>query len=101
MKSVVNERNGGGHDQRGDCDHHHDFDEREGPVNRGVLSRTADLRSGLWWYFHLPVLMFAVIANIADRTLNNNMPTPTAIKMIIAGSIKLVMTRKAMVNSLS
>ena len=37
--------------------------------------------------------MLDVIANIADKTLNSRPPTPMAMTMIMAGSIKFVITR--------
>lgn len=42
-----------------------------------------------------------VMANIADKMLNNRKPTPTAMTMIMAGSIKLVMTRNCRLSSFS
>jgi hypothetical protein len=45
--------------------------------------------------------MLAVIENMVESTLNRRKPTRTAMTMIIAGSIKLVMTRKANVSSFS
>ena len=50
--------------------------------------------NGHWgWGTHLTGLRLLVILNIADRTLNNKKPTPTAIVMIMAGSIRFVITR--------
>ena len=36
-----------------------------------------------------------MIANSACKMLNNNPPTPTAMKIIIAGSIRFVITRSS------
>jgi len=37
--------------------------------------------------------MLLVMANMADNTLKSKKPTPTAMTIIMAGSIKFVMTR--------
>ena len=39
--------------------------------------------------------MFDVIANMAESTLSRRKPTRIAMKMIMAGSIRFVTTRKA------
>ena len=43
--------------------------------------------------------MVEVMANMAESTLNRRKPTPTAMTTISTGSIKLVITRSAMVSS--
>src|SRR5687768_17530873 len=90
VQLPINHRDRNGHDNADDCAYHHDFDEREG---FGSAPLRGDRRSMCGAQIHYPRLMLLVMANIADRMLNSKPPTPTAITMIMAGSIRLVITR--------
>src|SRR5438552_1523378 len=107
------------HDQH-DARHNHQLEKREGAgasrVERraprapqlsslqarlsSLDPRLSTLVSGLSTEFHHRA-MFDVMANMADNTLNKRKPTPSAITMIMAGSIRFVVTRNAIVNSFS
>jgi hypothetical protein len=106
MGLLNNGGNANGHDDGHDPYHNHDLDESEsgtaGRAPPAVAPRAlpAGNRRPMPAQSHR-VLMLDVMVNIVCKTLKSRKPTITAIMMIMAGSIRFVITRKAIVNSFS
>src|SRR5688500_4699760 len=77
MKLAIDAGDGHGHDDANNGAPDHDLDERERDAKAICLAQGH------------PRLMLLVMANMADKMLNNNPPTPTAMMMIITGSMRL------------
>ena len=81
----------------------HRLHQAVGPADLGRRARSAHAakplaNSGPGFHHRL---ILAVIANTADNTLKSRNPTPIAMTMMIAGSMRFVITRNWMLNSLS
>ena len=124
VKYLPNYRHAHGHHDTHDPDHDHDFEECEsagapncaqklpvpGRFRESLRPGASALRRRAPPRGHPPGdgsqrghqrVMLAVMANMAERTLNSRKPTPTAMTTIMTGSIMFIMTLSALLSSFS